>query len=100
MSEQGFLEKKERDCAALCWQSNRYNVAVHNIHGYGIVFDVWPLTSVTEKEAADPCEQRQSDQVPEAGSDGRGHIVRVDAHLPGSDDDRHHHQTWQNRDQE
>lgn len=57
--------------------------------------NVWPLTSVTEKEAADPCKQRQSDEVSEAGSDGGGHIIWVDAHFPGSDDHCHHHQPWQ-----
>lgn len=55
----------------------------------------WPLTSVTEEEAADPGEQRQSDEVSEAGSDGRGHVIWVDAHFPGSNNHRHHHQTWQ-----
>lgn len=51
------------------------------------------LTSVTQKHAADPSEQIQRDEVPQAGSDGRGYIIRVDSHLPGSNNHPHHHQT-------
>lgn len=58
---------------------------------------VWPLTSVTEEEAADPGQQRQSDEVSKAGGDGCGHIVRVDAHFPGTNDHCNHHQTWQSK---
>lgn len=57
--------------------------------------DVRPLTSVTEEEAADPSEQRQSDEISEAGSDGRGYVIWVDAHFPGANDHCYHHQTWQ-----
>lgn len=49
------------------------------------------MTSVKEEETADPSEQRQSDEVSQAGSDGRGHVIWVDAHLPGADDHCHHH---------
>lgn len=60
------------------------------------------LTSVTEEEAADPSQQWQSDEVSQAGCDGRGHVIRVDAHFPGADYHRHHHQAcqctrWQDR---
>ena len=40
------------------------------------------LTFKPEEEAADPSQQREGDEVTQAGSDGRGHVVRVDAHLP------------------
>lgn len=51
------------------------------------------LTFVLIECAADSCQQRQGDQIPQTGSDGSGHVVRVDPHLPGADDHSNHHQT-------
>lgn len=55
------------------------------------------LTFKPEEEAADPSQQREGDEVTQAGSDGRGHVVRVDAHLPGANDHSHHHQAYRHR---
>lgn len=52
------------------------------------------LTSVAEEKPADCSEQRQSDDVSQAGSDGRGYVIWVDAHSPGADDHGHHHEAW------
>lgn len=40
------------------------------------------LTFDLEEEAADPSQKREGDEVPEAGSNWGGHVVRVDANLP------------------
>lgn len=52
------------------------------------------LTSVTEKHAADPRKQIQSDEVSQAGSDGCGHIIWVDSQFPRPNNNCNHHQTW------
>lgn len=50
------------------------------------------LTYMFIESAADPGQQGQGDQVTQTGSDGGGHVVRVDPHLPGADDHSDHHQ--------
>lgn len=52
------------------------------------------LTYVLVQRAADPSQQGEGDQIPQTGSDGGGHVVRVDPHLPGADDHSDHHQAY------
>lgn len=55
---------------------------------------LYHLTDILVECAADPGQQGQGDQIAQAGSDGRGHVVGVDAHLPGADDHSDHHQAY------
>lgn len=50
------------------------------------------LTSVGEECTTDPSQQGQRDQIPQTGSYRGGHIIRVDAHFSGTNDDSNHHQ--------
>lgn len=49
-----------------------------------------PLTSVLIEEAADTGQDGQSDEVSQAGSNGRGNVVGVDPKLPSANHDADH----------
>ncbi len=53
-----------------------------------------PLTELLIQARTDASQQRQGDQITEAGSNGGGHIVWVDANLPGCNDNPDHDKTW------
>ncbi len=53
-----------------------------------------PHTSVLEQCGADSSQQRKSDEISQTGCYRCGHIIRVDAHLPGANDHTNHYQTW------
>lgn len=53
-----------------------------------------PLTELLIQARTDASQQRQGDQVTEAGCNGGGHIVWVDANLPGCNDNPDHNKTW------
>lgn len=52
------------------------------------------LTSVLIECAANPSQQGQSDQITQTGSNWGGYVVRVDPHLPGTNDNSDHDQTY------
>lgn len=47
-------------------------------------------TQALVEALADPGQDGQRDEVTEAGGDGRGHVVGVDARLLGAHNDAHH----------
>lgn len=54
-----------------------------------------PLTQAVVESLADPGQDGQGDEVTEAGSDRRGHVVWVDANPLGADDHSHHDDPWE-----
>lgn len=49
------------------------------------------LTYMFIEDTADPCQQGECDQITQTGCDGGGYVVRVDPHLPGTNDHSNHH---------
>lgn len=50
------------------------------------------FTQLLVQRRADARQQRQCDEVTQAGSDGRGHVVWIDAHFSGANDHTNHDQ--------
>lgn len=48
------------------------------------------LTQLFVQAPADSRKQSQGDEIPQAGSNWCGYVVRIDPHLPGSNDDSNH----------
>ena len=58
-------------------------------------FSILPLFTYEGVEPVTEAGQKgKSDEVPEAGSHGCGHVVRVDSHPLGPNDHTHHNNTW------
>lgn len=52
------------------------------------------LTEFLIQARTDASQQGQGDQVTKAGSNRGGHVVWVDANLPGRNDNPDHDKTW------
>lgn len=55
-----------------------------------LVYWSFILTHAVKKALTDDGEQSKCDEITKTGSEGRGYVVRVDAHLLGSNNHTNH----------